>query len=467
MVAGLADLARAAQLLADRDEVSLLRRIRWLPPQDEFLRTVDVRPVLLRTGNQWLGKSTVGAADTLYRCQGDHPHDPRGRVTPCSALVVSPTDQHSIGLQEKIWDLADKSTLAAGQAFVAGKGMRGRHPILRFANGSRITFRTAQQGGLALSGGTYDHLLIDELIPHGIYGELKARIARRNGTIRLTLTPINAPADWLREECEAGRVVDLHYRCEARWCIPVGASEPITDRTGIAQDQAWIDRYIGSMDPREVEVRAHGGWLLEHADRSFAAWSDDLVLHDGDHLPDLVDLAVGIDYGEDPGRWVVLLMARAIDGSTYVLGEWAGSGRDSIEDAVRGIEGMLAGWSLTPSSVPRWVGDVNSAGPLSGGRSMNDVLTGALRRAGHRVELATAWKPRGSVDARFSLLNGAMARRRLRVHASCRRLLEAVRGHRRGAQAAGRLKDPVDALWYGCEPWIRESLVVPVRVAVR
>jgi hypothetical protein len=340
--------------------------------------------------------------------------------------------------------------------------MRGRHPILRFRNGSRITYRTAMQGGLALSGGTFDHVLIDELVERRIYNELRKRVERRNGTVRLTLTPINAPADWLREECEAGRVVDLHYRCEARYCVPIGDDVPLVDaKTGLPMDQAWIDRFVAATDPHEVEVVVHGGWQIVHVDRSFAAWSEDLV--GTDPLPAPADLAVGIDYGEDPGRWVILLLMLGVDDVVYCLGEWSGTGRETPRDAVVGVEAMLSAWGLTAAQIPRWVGDVNSAGPLSGGRSMNEIMEAELRRSAPRLTMSTAWKPRGSVDARFSVLNSAMARRKIRVHGSCRRLLEAFRGHRRGKQAA-RLKDPVDALWYAAETWLRETVPVPARV---
>lgn len=463
----LADLARSASLLAERDQGSLLRRIRWTQPQLDFLMAMSVLPVLLRTGNQWLGKSTVAAADTLYRCQGDHPYDPRGRITPCAAGILSPTEQHSIGLQEKVWELADKSTLEPGQLFIPGKGMRGRYPILRFRNGSRITYRTANQGALALSGATLDHVLLDELVPPRIYHEMRKRIERRNGTMRLALTPINAPADWLREECAGGRILDLHYRCEARWCIPVGSTSPLCDpRTGIPMDQAWIDRFVASTDPNEVDVVVHGGWQIVHVDRSFAAWTDDLVFGDATPVPELQDLAVGIDYGEEPGRFVALLMARTVSGEVWILGEWVGTGREGAREAAEGIRGMIEGWGMPLASIRRWVGDVNSAGAFAGGRSMNELMQAEFRRFA-AIEMQTAHKTRGSVDTRFQMLNSTMGSRRIRVHSSCRRVLEAVRQHRRGSQNAAKLKDPIDAVWYGAEPWIREIAPLPARIRMR
>jgi hypothetical protein len=64
------------------------------------------------------------------------------------------------------------------------------------------------------------------------------------------------------------------------------------------------------------------------------------------------------------------------------------------------------------------------------------------------------------------MLNAAMAGRKVRIHPSCRRLLESVRGHRKGKANAAKLKDPIDALWYHAEPWIREVAPLPARVRI-
>jgi len=463
----LAALAGSATLLASRDEESLLRRIRWTPPQMDFLRAVSPLPVLLRTGNQWLGKTTVAAADVLHRCQGDHPFDPRGQLVPCRARVISPTDEHSIQIQEKVWELADKSTLVPGQVFIEGKGMKGRYALIKFRNGSRIDFRTSNQGALALSGGTIDHVLIDELCPPRIFNEAKKRVSRRNGTVRMAVTPINAPADWLRKEVEAGRILDLHYRCEARWCIPVGATEPLRDpKTGIPMDQAWIDKFIADSDPLEVDVVVHGGWQIVHVDRSFGAWSDNLVLPQDPSVPELLDLATSIDYGEQAGKFVAHLSIQTVAREVWVLGEWLGTGREGVEEAAAGIVAMLASWGLTPHSIQRWVGDTNSGGVFAGGVKLNEMLQREINKTLPRVEIQPAFKQRGSVDTRFAMLNAAMAARKLRIHPSCGRLLEAVRQHRKGASNAADLKDPIDALWYGVEPWIREVAPLPARVRI-
>jgi hypothetical protein len=137
MVADLAALRRATALaveLAARDTAWDVDHVRWTPPQGVFLRSTEPI-VLLRTGNQWLGKSTVGIADTILRCLGRHPADPRGQRPPIIAWVISPTNTHSVGIQGKAWTLAPKHELAPGQAYDDVKGFRGRYAALRFANG--------------------------------------------------------------------------------------------------------------------------------------------------------------------------------------------------------------------------------------------------------------------------------------------------------------------------------------------
>lgn len=388
---------------------------------------------------------------------------------------MSPQTDNSIEIQEKVWNLVPKNELVPGQEFINGKGMRGRRPVITFKNGSRIEFRTwgnnpgkGDAAAMANSGGTLDHVLIDELCPRRLYEELKKRVARRNGTIRLTATPINAPslAEWVREECRLGNIRDLHYRCEPRYCIPEGASEPLKDPTGRPMDAAWIADLISKTDPNEIGVVVHGEWQVVHADRTFGAWSDSLIFGD-DLLPAPKALGLGIDYGEGPGRLVVelLLWAKGPNPDVWVLGEWTGKGTETPEEIARGIKDLVA--SRKPYNlghVSRIVGDVNSAGPLAGGRSMNEVVSAALGRGPEGIE--TAWKTRGSVEDRFHLLNFAMARRRLRVHESCVRLIESFRTHRRKAQNAAYLKDPIDAVWYVGAEWLQEMLPTPERIRI-
>jgi hypothetical protein len=396
---------------------------------------------------------------------------------------MSPTSGHSIELQGKYWGLVPKDLLIPGQAFDPAKGMRGRNPTIRFLNGSVIHFRTwgnASGGGdraaMAVSGGTFDHWHVDELCPPRVLSELKKRVERRNGTIRMAVTPINSPAlaAWVQKECAEGRIKDMPYRCEARWCIPVGSTEPLRDaKTGIPMDQAWIDRLIAATDPDELDVVVHGGWQVVHRDRSFGAWDEALIIRDESEtyratpIPKTDEVLIGIDYGEAPGRLVIELMIRS-GPEIWVLSEWCGEGGETPLEIAQATVKMLRDWGLELKHVSNLVGDVNSAGVHGAGQKMNELVQEILRQLGApKLEIETAFKTRGSVDERFTLMNWAMAQGRLHIHESCARLLESVRTHRKSLINAAYLKDPIDAVWYAAADTFRAARPTPMRVQQR
>ena len=475
----LAHAATYAAELAARDNAWDVYHVRWTGPQATFLRHVDPnnKPVLLRTGNQWLGKSTVGIGDTILRCLGQHPTDPRGQRPPIVAWVISPTNTHSIGIQGKAWQLAPKHELAPDQQYDDVKGFRGRYPALKFANGSIIHFRTTKQGALTLSGATIDHVLIDELTTPRVYNELRKRVARRNGTIRLTLTPINAPADWLREACAQGEVVDLHFRCRPEFCIPEGDEEPLRDpKSGRPMDAQWVAEFRASSPEDERPVVIDGEWQVEHKDRELAGWSDRYIFDKSTPLPRFAEYGLGLDYGEASGRTVAILVGWSPEAGLWVLDEWVGDGRTPIPEQAEAIRAMVRGLGLHLRDVRHTIGDINSAGPHGAIGSMNDVLTQALRACAkkHRdPPLPEAWqlrpanKRKGSVDYRVRLLNDALGQRRLRVWHLCNRLITSMRTFNPKAREARVLKDPLDALGYVAEQWLRASVAQPAIVEVR
>lgn len=461
---------RVAEVLSLRDRESALSSVRWTPPQMAYLRAGGPKPVLLRAGNQWLGKSYVGIADTIWRCLGTHPFDPRGQMREAqTAIVLSPTTKHSRQLQEKCWELVPKHLLHPNTSYDEGNGFRGRHGMCRFANGSKILFLTAGMGPLALSGITADHVQIDELCPPRVYEELKKRVARRNGTIRLTLTPINAPAEWVMAKVETGEIVDLHFRCEARWCIPEGYTEPLRDRTGRPMDETWIAAFIESCDEHERDVVAHGEWLVEHRDRELAGWSERYLLRDDyfrkNGVPSLVEFGVGFDWGEASGRTVAEFIGWAPESGVWGLAEWCGDGKTPLMEQARGVRRAIESMGLRMSQVKRWVGDINNGASVGYVGSMNDGMTEAIRKAAAEVgdsmprifKIERPNKRRGTVEWRLRSLNEQLSEDRVRVHEGCNRLLTSMRTYTKGTRASLVLKDPLDAFGYIAETYWRKD----------
>ena len=139
----LSDLAQTFAALEDAAQKRPLDFFRWLPGQRAFLEATGPR-VLLRGGNQWLGKTTVGVAELWYRLTGEHPYKPV-RSPPITALVITATHEQGQNIQRRIWDLCDSSALTPDTVWDPAKGaFRGKYPRLRLKNGSECMFRSGR-----------------------------------------------------------------------------------------------------------------------------------------------------------------------------------------------------------------------------------------------------------------------------------------------------------------------------------
>lgn len=427
-----------------------MRTQRWLPHQDAFFRC-DAPEKLLRTGNQ-LGKSYAALAEVVWRCLGEHPYldVPAG---PIEAWIVCVSDGQSLNIQAKLWELLPKDEVVPGTVFTPEGGFRGKNKAVRFKNGSVIRIKRTRQGALNMSGATIDVVMIDELTTRRVYNELRKRVMRRGGVMLLAICPINADSRWLQERVDAGQIADLHYRMTPELFVPLGDQRPIAIRdpqTGENRpaDAAWVARQIEDTDEEEREVVCHGEWPSGEVDRELRGFRDSHIFGDSARLPAFVRIALTFDHGERAGREVALLLGWT-GSQCWVLGEYASTGTTSLEDDARAVRALLERRGLRLEDVDVAIGDVNSAGAMARGMTVNEILTGYFaamngNRAPFRV--MPAEKGTGSVDDRTILLNSAFAADRIRVHDSCRRLIDSAR---RWKGQRSRLKDPIDALGYG------------------
>jgi hypothetical protein len=335
-----------------------------LVPQDEFLRwepTKMQRAVLFRAGNQVYGKSTAGLAEVIYRCLGDHPLKEVPEVPPggIEAWVICASHKQSKAIQEKCWNLLPKHKLKPGVTFSRSTGFRANDPMVEFANGSVIKFRTTQQKTLDLAGATIDVALFDEPpASERTFGEVRKRLLERNGVLLMTLTPINAPTEWLRKEVERGSVHDIHYRLELKHLTPVGRRRLHRTSSGTVCDQDWIDRTIRESLGHEVPVVVHGEWEERYGDRAFTAFISNPKAP-GSHVvtqtPDLdFRLVLGIDHGEVGANQAFVLLGidenRIVDSSdggagglypVYILDEHVSDGPTSVHQDACNVLDML------------------------------------------------------------------------------------------------------------------------------
>jgi phage terminase large subunit-like protein len=412
--------------------------------------------------------TTTGLAEVYYRCTGKHPFI-KVPQRPIEAWIVCASWSQSVAIQKKFWELVPKEDLDPSVKFNPERGFRGKNPVVKFKNGSIVRFKTTRQGALNLASATIDLVLIDELPTLRVYTELLKRVMFNGGQIILTLTPVNAPSAWLQKRVAEGHIVERHWRFTPALFVPMQPGETLEKarerlRTGkvpdgaepirsadangrvVVKDAAWVAEQIAKTPEEEREVVCHGEWPAGDVERELRAF-DNKNKFDGTRLPRFVAYGLGLDHGEKAGREVALFVAWTVSGELWVLGEYVSTGESGLDGDADGIRDMVESWGLTLDQIDVAVGDINSAGQLARGMSVNEYLEGrfAAMCGGQRpFRIDPADKTVG-VDERIIVLNTAFAGKRIRVHEDCQILIRACQMWR---GKNNRLKDPIDALGY-------------------
>lgn len=468
------EVVEAAEDLADHCEARPLEHLRWTPPQQSLLVEQSLR-ALLRTGNQF-GKTWAGLAEVIYRCLGRHPFK-RVRPAPIEAWIITTSWPQSLAIQGKLWALLPKEELVVGTEFDPVTGFRGLNPVVEFRNGSIIRIKTSGQGGLNLASATIHFVLADEPLPSArIYQEVERRLMRTGGALFQTMTPVNAPVDWVRDLVDEGKIRDLHFKMEPANFIPVGSSRPLTVEldTGevVPMDAAWIERQRASVLSYEAPVILDGEWEFRAVERVFENFRPDLhvvrdLLRSAVAPRGEVQLALGLDYGEEALRTCgVEVYVDASSGEhprVYVVGEYAPETATTTDMDAEGVLAMLARNGDTWSSLDHAHGDkryTDASGRITK-KSNKDMLAAIERRlqvaAGLRPQLRGAKRGAGrGTGAKWRgirWINEAMLRPgHFYVDASCAWLIHALQTWKGGD--AELEKDILDALRYALTPWI-------------
>lgn len=464
---------RAFKRAAERDP---LERFCGTPPQLALWQCPSKRR-LLRGGNQVTRKTTAGCVEALWWCTHRHPY----RKTPSRPVVVlfvCVAWQQSLAIQKKLWDLCPKDALRPGQTWDDQHGLGTKSPCLVFADGSVIWIRTENQGAKNMAGWTVDLIVYDEPPKsRRIYSELERRLTATNGDFVITMTPINAKIDWVREECEAGRMTDLHFRCTPEmFVLPDGTVTTVPGDDGpIPQDAAWIATQRKSVPHYEEPVTIDGEWECRSQGRVFRAWDASRM-----RIPGLMDSAVGpkgkrgwyllgIDYGDDRLRtaavlvWVSEVADPKDQPAVHVLAEYVPEVSTTVGDDAKGILAMLASRGLSWHHLAGAFGDkryTDAAGKLTkksnamleaaisselgqGGRKTSPPVHSAKRGEGagaHAVWASVRWMDRSMLTPRHFF-----------VDASCVRFIEALDDWD-GTERHPR-KDVLDGVRYATKPF--------------
>lgn len=469
--------ARAAKHLGDARERAALDAIDWLVPQSQFL-ALPYRWKMLRAGNQTVGKTTVGLAECIMHALGTHPVHPwRG---PRIVWIVTASWSQSLAIQQKLWALLPKQHITdrCRNGYSPKHGFGNHNPMAEFTNGSIIQIKTAKQDALDLASATVHHVLFDEPPKYQrVFEEIKKRLAVTNGTMSLTLTPINAPVDYLREQTEAGLIHDMHVRLtsEIQRHTRSGRRRILPD--GTPADEAWIERLRRETPSHEAPVTMDGEWETRSVGRVFGAFQPIIapqghIFTDATRRPDEARVLLGIDHGQTSGTQAIMLVEVEITTdphpSVWVLDEYCPSAATTSEQDADAVLGMLRRAGLGWSDVDEIWGDIPSGtGRLDPARKGNLDLEDAIaRRLGKRTRdaltprIKTAKRGRdagsGSVRLGIRYLHQQMVRQRFFVHQRCTTLINGLSNWqgRRGDKKDEGHKHPIDGVRYALRTYV-------------
>ena len=254
-----------------------LDHMEWLPGQWAFLSD-PARFKLARWGNQWGGKTWAGIAEVIWRCLGYHPllgdggkvHEP-----PIEAWIVCASWSQSLAIQKKIWEQLPKDEIDPRTRFEPGRGFGSISPHVKFRNGSVIYIKTSGQDAINMSAATIHVLMFDEPPKRERnFQEGISRLRKTGGVLICTMTPINAPVDYIKRMVDEGLISDNHYRLIPENLIPVGGTEPFQTGDGRPMDQVWIDEITAETLPHERPVVLDGEWEMRTVDSIFGQTFD-------------------------------------------------------------------------------------------------------------------------------------------------------------------------------------------------
>tara|TARA_Y100001963_G_scaffold127960_1_gene181808 strand:- start:94 stop:1023 length:930 start_codon:yes stop_codon:yes gene_type:complete len=284
--------------------------------------------------------------------------------------------------------------------------------------------------------------------------------------VAITMTPINAPTEWIREYVSDGKIADLHYPLTPEAMVHTRSGRRYRTDDGRECDAEWIEEIRIETPAHEIPVTIDGEWECRLTDRWFSAFVSDSSA-EGSHvlqeLPDEDwDLSIGIDHGTGNGNQIAILLAVSrLPGPTgyrrmIVLDEAWSPGMTSPEQDAREIVSMLRRWGWRWSDLHRVYGDIpatDDAGVRKGNLDIEDALRRELglrsrRQLKPRIWSAKRGRGRGAGSKRVGLLwlHRRLVERNLLVYSRCHRLIAAL--DKWCAEPKSPHMHPIDALIY-------------------
>lgn len=438
-----------------------------LTPAQRGWMEIDAPEAVWVDGNA-IGKSYAVAYQIVAWLRGVRPFasfELLNTPPPVSGLVTGYSYDQMIPLMEKIWHLVPKDEVAPGCGFAEGRGFTGKPPRLILTNGSRISFATYRTGSRRIAGGQYDFVVCDEPVEEAVLGEIRPRLLRRRGRLRLVMTPTPDMPDvsHIRERVEAGKLPRWNVGLSERNCWPTGYPAPW-------HWQHEIDAYAEGLLEHERGMRISGDWSPVVRGRWIRAFMESK--HVGEvPLRELTGwtLSLGIDHGTTGKKQAIVLVAVA-GGATstprvVVLDEEVSSGFTTTQDDARSVLRLLRRNRLVWTAVDLWTGDVPALARVEDVRKSNGALRLAIAAelsvpVERLPEIRVPHKGRGSVVVGSRTINALFSRDLAKVRPQCLHFRDAL------LQFDGHEHHPLKDVYDGGRYAIERAISAPVSQAL-
>lgn len=446
------------------------RYVRTTRPQREFLSCTD-DVVVWRDANA-IGKSVALALCAHDVARGFARFRPLRQKPPVQILVAGESMSQMVPLMEKIYALAPKDEIDPRCRFDPGRGITGKPPRVVYTSGpgagSVIHFATYEQGARRIAGFQGALAICDEPPPQSFFGELRPRVMRSGGELRIGFTPTisSPPLDWLWDLVDEQKLVtEINFGLSEEAChleLRPGVPHP----RGPWKTQAELDLFIQSYIPAERAMRSgksryplvEGRWITGF----------DQQRHVNETRPDPhqehISFGIGIDYGLVPGKQSAALVAvfqpHGSGPVVWFLDCYVPEEVTSPEQDAVGILDMLRRNGLEYNQVDTWVGDRAAEGKKGAVRKDNkDMRAWLAATLGVDTHLCrfiyTPYKRADSVMSGAQLINSLFIHNRAHVHPRCRPLIDAFtqfNGHPKHPT-----KDVFDAARYALERMVKRG----------
>lgn len=305
----------------------------------------------------------------------------------------------------------------------------GRTIEIVTANDSRAENRLR---GMTCAGAYVDEAT---LVPEAYWTQLLARLSVPGAQLFATTNP-DGPAHWLRKRflLRAGEL-------DLRWWHFTLDDNPFLDPAYV---ESLKKEYVGLWYRRFIE----GQWCLAEG-AIYDMWDPDR------HVIDLIPriwkwIAVGVDYGTT-NPFHALLVGMTPDQTLYVTSEWrydSKTARRSLTDAEYS------------AALKTWLDGYRPPGTLTDGVRPQSLVVDPSAASFHQQLWRDGWSPEpanNEVADGIRTVSSLLAAGKLRVHRSCRGLIDEFPGYswdekkaQRGVDAPIKVDDHgLDALRYG------------------